>query len=286
MLFFYANSALSLFFHRLSSLDETFRLSCLKVSLHADSPLGETILECYSCGCRNVFLLGFLPAKTESVVVLLCRDPCANSGSLKDMNWDAAQWQPLIEDRCFLPWLVKVPSEHEQLRARQITAQQINKLEELWKSNPDATLEDLEKPGTDDEPNPVLQRYDDAYQYQNIFGPLVKLEADYDKRTKESQTQDGVSVRWYVGLNKKRIASFTFPKVQNPLAHRSLPTSLTFSHLGGQRTSPRARRRAAPPPPGRRPPAPALELGGPRHQAQRRGGYATHTQLLIEHERT
>jgi len=28
-----------------------------EVSLHADSPLGETILECYNCGCRNVFLL-------------------------------------------------------------------------------------------------------------------------------------------------------------------------------------------------------------------------------------
>ncbi len=35
----------------------------------------------------------------------------------------------------------------------------------------------------------VLLRYDDGYQYQNIFGPLVKLEADYDKKLKESQTQ-------------------------------------------------------------------------------------------------
>jgi regulator of nonsense transcripts 1 len=44
-----------------------------EVSLHANSPLGDTTLECYNCGCRNVFLLGFIPAKTESVVVLLCR---------------------------------------------------------------------------------------------------------------------------------------------------------------------------------------------------------------------
>lgn len=36
------------------------------------------------------------------------------------MNWDIAQWQPLIEDRCFLPWLVNIPSEQEQLRARQV----------------------------------------------------------------------------------------------------------------------------------------------------------------------
>lgn len=67
----------------------------------------------------------------------------------------------------------------------------------------------------DDEPHPVLARYEDAYQYQNIFGPLVKLEADYDKKMKESQTQDGVTVRWDMGLNKKRIAHFLFPKADN-----------------------------------------------------------------------
>ena len=36
----------------------------------------------------------------------------------------------------------------------------------------------------------------DGYQYQNIFGPLVKLEADYDKKLKESQTQDNIEVRY------------------------------------------------------------------------------------------
>jgi regulator of nonsense transcripts 1 len=73
----------------------------------------------------------------------------------------------------------------------------------------------LEKPGVDDEPQPVQLRYEDAYQYQNVFGPLVKLEADYDKRMKESQTQDGVTVRWDMGLNKKRVAHFLFPKADN-----------------------------------------------------------------------
>lgn len=74
---------------------------------------------------------------------------------IKDMNWDQDQWKPLIADRCFLTWLVKIPSEQEQLRARQISAQQINKLEELWKENVDATFQDLEKPGVDEEPQQV-----------------------------------------------------------------------------------------------------------------------------------
>jgi len=124
------------------------------------------------------------------------------------MNWDLKQWLPLIDDRSFLPWLVKVPTEQEQLRAKQISAQQINKLEELWKSNPAASLEDLSLPGVDDEPNSVLLRYEDAYSYRDIYGPLVNLEAEYDKKMKESQTQENVTIRWDQGLNKKRVAWF------------------------------------------------------------------------------
>lgn len=183
-----------------------------EVTLHRDGPLGETVLECYSCACRNVFVLGFIPAKADSVVVLLCRHPCAAQSSLKDMNWDPEQWKPLIHDRCFLPWLVRAPLEREQLRARQVTAQQISRLEELWKDNVDASFQDLEKPGVDEEPQQVLLRYEDGYQYQNIFGPLVKMEADYDKKLKESQTQDNIEVRWDIGLNKKMIAYFTVAK--------------------------------------------------------------------------
>lgn len=36
---------------------------------------------------------------------------------------------------------------------------------------------------------PVQLKYEDGYHYQNIIAPLVKLEADYDKKLKESQTQ-------------------------------------------------------------------------------------------------
>ena len=52
----------------------------------------------------------------------------------------------------------------------------------------------------------------DAYQYQNVFGPLVKMEADYDRQLKESQTRENVSVRWDVGLNKKRLCYFVVPR--------------------------------------------------------------------------
>lgn len=168
--------------------------------------------------CAGKFFRSFISNNTTyKRLSFLTRQPCSAQSSLKDMNWDPEQWKPLINDRCFLSWLVKTPTDQDQMRARLITAVQINTLEELWKENEEASFEDLEKPGIDKEPAQVQLRYDDGYQYQNIFGPLVNLEAEYNKRLKESQTQDNVEVRWDVGLNRKSIAYFTLAKVDSDM---------------------------------------------------------------------
>lgn len=186
-----------------------------EVQLHPESPLGDTVLECYNCGTKNTFLLGFIPAKSDTVVVLLCRQPCAAATSNKDMNWDTSRWEPLIEERAFLEWLVEVPSDVEQLRARHLSPNTIAKLEEMWKLEPDATVSDLEKAShVDDDPDPVLLHYDDPYHYQNVFGPLVKMESDYDKKLKEAQSEDGLTVRWYRALNDKYTVFFNLQKIE------------------------------------------------------------------------
>ena len=118
------------------------------------------------------------------------------------------------------------------MRSRQISFAQINRLEDLWRENANATLEDLEKPGVDDEPQPILLRYEDAYQYQNIFGPLVKIEADYDKRLKESQTQTDISVRWDLGLNHKRVAWFNLPKLESGEVRLAVGDELRLRYSG------------------------------------------------------
>ena len=187
-----------------------------EVCLHPQSPLGETTLECYSCTSRNVFQLGFIPAKSDSVVVLLCRQPCATStGAGKDMNWDVSSWMPLIEDRSFLHWLVSLPGDAELSRARVVSKLTIGRLEDAWKEgSEDVKAQDLDNIDAEEEIQPVLQRYEDAYQYQNIFGPLVKIEADYDRRLKEAQNQENISVRWDQGLNQKYTAWFIMPKLE------------------------------------------------------------------------
>jgi regulator of nonsense transcripts 1 len=198
-----------------------------EVALHPESPLGDAVLECFVCGTRNCFLLGFIPAKTEKVVVLMCREPCLTLGALKDQGWDLSQWEPLIADRAFLPWLVPQPSEDEAQRARPISNGQIADLETLWRTRPEATFDDMLSGRVGDGDggaggagavfNPVLLRYEDGYEYQNIFGPLVKMEADEDKLLKENLKQEGLSVRWEQSLNKRWLARFHFNRPESDI---------------------------------------------------------------------
>lgn len=78
----------------------------------------------------------------------------------------------------------------------------------------------------------MLLKYEDAYHYQNIFGPLVKVEADYDKRLKESQTQESLVVRWDMGLNQKRVAWFNLPKLESGEVRLAVGDELRLKYSG------------------------------------------------------
>lgn len=188
-----------------------------QVQLHPQSPLGDTVLECYNCASKNVFVLGFVPASSSTVVVLLCRVCVETVPALKDMDWELASWHPLIQDRKFLPWLLQVPSDKLLLRARDISTAQMTRLEELWKTGrDDAKYIDLHRDDAapEEEMTPTSERYDDGYHYQNVLAPLVKVEADYDRSMKESLTEESISIRWDKSLAGKHVITFSFHRLQ------------------------------------------------------------------------
>lgn len=52
------------------------------------------------------------------------------------------------------------------MRARQISAADINRLEDMWKENIDADFQDLNNLDRQDDVVPAVLRYEDGYQYQ------------------------------------------------------------------------------------------------------------------------
>ena len=67
---------------------------------------------------------------------------------------------------------------------------------------------------------------------QNIFGPLVKIESDYDKQLKESQVQDEIVVRWEKGLSQKRTAYFQLPKLAQGDIRLAIGDELLLKYKG------------------------------------------------------
>ena len=128
---------------------------------------------------------------------------------------------------------------------------QIAKLEELWRENPEAKLEDAEAQSGEEEMQSIMlryvyafgitckltwTRYEDAYQYQNILGPLVKIEADFDKKMKESQTENDINIRWDMGLNQKRLAWFSMPKLESGEVRLAVGDELRIKFVGSTGT--------------------------------------------------
>ncbi len=94
-----------------------------------------------------------------------------------DSAWDLSKWQPLIENRAFLSWLVQTPDDEDRKKSRNIKIGEINTLEELWKRRPEATLKDLQNPTMlEEEPEtrPVTLTDEDAYGDQQTFAPVMK----------------------------------------------------------------------------------------------------------------
>lgn len=158
-----------------------------EVALHPDSPVGDAILECYNCGCKNIFLLGYIQSKEDDVIVLLCRQPCAFNAP-KESDWNVESWTPLIGDRRLVSWLCQYPTHAQESRARKITYDQINKLETAWKSGmTSATLGDIDRKEQEDTFEPTRLSYTDPFEFKSIMIPLITAEAKVERDLKEAQ---------------------------------------------------------------------------------------------------
>ncbi|KAF5225373.1 regulator of nonsense transcripts 1 [Trypanosoma cruzi] len=150
------------------------------VQLHAENPLGDSALECYICRSTNIFSLGFMPSKEESVVVLVCREPCLHSKALRDLNWDATTWLPVIEERQVLPWICRVPSAP----CKKLTLHDITTLELFWNSEGQQVVDNVEKAPA------VPLRFESAVEYVTVFSTLIEMDSIAAKERKELLFED------------------------------------------------------------------------------------------------
>lgn len=186
------------------------------VVLQESSPLGCETLECYNCESRNVFTLGFVAAKQDLMVVLLCRMPCAHQ---RDINWATDDWQPLVNERALLPWVAPFPTPEESALAKLVLLEQVRQVENLWKYNRDVSLEELLKNDTKPKLLPVLLRSQDGSIYENSYIPLIEAESAADKAATESQVWDIAYIEWFQNSSGVHTAQFVLSPYESKGAH-------------------------------------------------------------------
>ncbi|WPK25223.1 hypothetical protein PUMCH_002529 [Australozyma saopauloensis] len=186
------------------------------VMLQESSPLGAETLECYNCEVKNVFTLGFVAAKQDLMVVLLCRMPCAHQ---RDINWATDDWQPLVDDRALLPWVAPFPSPEESANARDVLIDEVRQVEALWKLNKDVSLEEVVKNSEPRKLLPVLLRSQDGAIYHNSYIPLIEAETAAEKASTESQVWDLSSIEWSENSAGAHIAEFVLSPYESKNVH-------------------------------------------------------------------
>lgn len=186
-----------------------------EIKLHPRSIMGGITLECFFCQNRNIFNLGIVQLEDSDnceEFILVCRQlQCAKAENLSKYSLKKENWRPIIEEKQILLSVVSEPSDDEVKRSRDITIEMINKLEALRKTNPEATIRQVEV-NQMSEPLPhVSLKYESGENYFSVFSRLIDRESLIDKTEKEKQIQKDVEVQWEISLKKKWLAKFSFP---------------------------------------------------------------------------
>jgi len=183
---------------------------CREFSLHASNPLGGIELHCQATGNRDILELGFAPGNSDEKVIV-SRDFLDLDVKISGLTFDESEWQPLIQDRGLVDWVVKHPSQKEMKRCKKPSLPVINRLENIWRSgNIDARVSDLVNldPPKREEILPVAKHYQNNRMYQSIFSKLIDLEKRTDFYRRKHHKLTNVQIKW-IQSNDGILATFS-----------------------------------------------------------------------------
>ena len=181
-----------------------------------ESPVGEMVMECYNCSCKNIFLLGFLENKEKESGFIICREPCLTTCKVDDNMFDKTKWVPLISNKMILEWIVPEPSNDvEKHLCQRVNIRNMSKLEDKWEK--DKLLASQEKPKfLGNYLKAVKLSYNDGQDYLDTFEPLISAEEEYDRKLKETQKKTNIKTKFHKS-GRKVIAKFIYPREDNEI---------------------------------------------------------------------
>lgn len=179
------------------------------------SQVGEMVMECYNCNCKNIFLLGFLESKEGDSGFILCREPCLTTCKIEEEKFDKSKWTPLINDKKLMDWIVPLPKDNDLRLCHRVNIRNMSKMEDKWEKDKMQISE--EKPKfLGNFLKAVKLCYNDGQDYLDTFEPLISAEEEYDRKLKEAQIKQNIKTSFY-RENKRYVARFVYPREDNEI---------------------------------------------------------------------
>lgn len=189
------------------------------IILHPDGliPMAkDTPLSCLNNAQHtNVFSLGIIQSVNGDYTII-CRDNCLDRSRLKEIGWDADSWTHIIQNRHFVDSILSNGPPEGQFTIP-VSQKEIQTLESLWKTNPQATIYDIIS-------NPkkliktiekVPSRFENAEEYSRIFSPLIRLDMEADEVANNLKRITDVSITWDTGIGQSTIATFVHDQLDS-----------------------------------------------------------------------
>lgn len=159
-----------------------------EIALHPKSPLSDGAkIECFNCGCTNLFLLGHVYSKDNLATVFLCRQPCVR-GKVDGRRWNLNTWSPLIHNLRLVPWLCRFPSEEQLALVTNFDSGKYQELEKMWKSGHlETSIEDVTRIEKEAALRPAQIVYKSPVHFKETMMPLLIAEARVELELKMAQ---------------------------------------------------------------------------------------------------
>ena len=169
---------------------------------------GDSPICCFNNPAHtNIFNLGTIQSD-KGFCSIICRDQCLDKPRLKEIGWDADTWSHIVKDKHIASFLLDdTPNDRNALS---VSRDDIRALENAWKKNPDATLDDVYAMDLkeNNELEPIPSAFGTAKAYNNIFIPVINSERLSDKEDNDTKCIESVNLRWTSGIGKTKIAIF------------------------------------------------------------------------------
>ena len=185
------------------------------IKLHKESALGDIILECFFCGRRNIFALGFAPYranKTNELIICCRKFNCSSSETISTHELNPQEWEPLIKEKRIVDFILSSQPVEEMSLFSSPPIKAIYEFETAAQSGKKVSMREVLSAKVKSVKLPHVQlQWSNIHHYCRTFTELIEVEIAEDQKIYEKLVFEKTEISWESFESKLKKGSFVLP---------------------------------------------------------------------------